>query len=52
MRTSFYECSEHNSKNRKRAIDEMPYASKIVAVCGGYMGFESLTDYEIWKNQK
>lgn len=52
MRTGFYECDEHNRKNRKRAINEMPYASKIIAVCGGYKGFESWTDYEIWKNQK
>lgn len=52
MRTSFYECYEHNRKNRKKAINEMPNASKIIAVCGGYLGFESWTDYEIWKNQK
>ena len=52
MRQGFYECVEHNSKNRKKAIDEMPYASKVVAVVGGYIGFESLDDYEIWKNQK
>ena len=52
MRQGFYECAEHNHKNRKKAIDEMPYASKVVAVVGGYMGFESWDDYEIWKNQK
>lgn len=52
MRTGFYECDEHSSKNRKRAINEMPWASKIVAVCGGYKGFESWTDYKIWINQK
>lgn len=52
MRTGFYECNEHNRKNRKKAIEEMPYASKVVAVVGGYMGFESWTDYEIWNNQK
>ena len=52
MRTGFYECCEHNRANRKKAIEEMPYASKVVAVVGGYMGFESWTDYEIWKNQK
>lgn len=52
MRQGFYECVEHNRKNRKKAIDEMPYASKVVAVVGGYMGFESWDDYEIWKNQK
>lgn len=52
METYYYECSEHNSKNRKKAINEMPEATKIVAVCGGYLGFETYTDYEIWKNQK
>ena len=52
MRQGFYECSEHNRKNRKKAIEEMPYASKVVAVVGGYMGFESWDDYAIWNNQK
>lgn len=52
MRTGFYECYEHNRKNRKKAIKEMPYASKVIAVVGGYLGFESWSDYEIWKNQK
>lgn len=48
MRQGFYECIEHNHKNRKKAIEEMPYASKVVAVVGGYMGFESWDDYKIW----
>ena len=52
MRKGVYECIEHNRKNRKKAIDEMPYASKVVAVVGGYIGFESWDDYEIWRNQK
>lgn len=52
MRQGFYECEEHNHRNRMKAIDEMPYASKVVAVDDGYMGFESWDDYEIWKNQK
>ena len=52
MRQGFYECSEHNRKNRKKAIEEMPYASKVVAVVGGYMGFESWDDYYVWNNQK
>lgn len=52
MRQGFYECIEHNRKNRKKAIDEMPYASKVVAVVGGYLGFESWDDYEIWRKQK
>lgn len=52
MRQGFFECIEHNRKNRAKAIEEMPYASKVVAVVGGYIGFESWYDYEIWKNQK
>ena len=52
MRKGFYECSEHNRKNRKKAIEEMPYASKVVAVVGGYMGFESLDDYAVWKTYR
>ena len=52
MRKGFYECNKHNPKNRKKAIEEMPYASILVDVIGGYMGFESWDDYEIWKNQK
>lgn len=52
MRIGFYECDGHNRKNRKKAIEEMPYASIIKQVVDGYMGFESWDDYEIWKNQK
>lgn len=52
MRTSFYECEEHNRKNRAKALKEMPWATKVCAVCGGYKGFESWTDYYIWRNQK
>lgn len=37
---------------RKEAVKQMPWAAKIVHVCGGYMGFESIYDYEVWKNQK
>lgn len=52
MRKGFYECRKHTSYWRQKAIDEMPWASKIVAVVGGYLGFESWGDYEIWINQK
>lgn len=52
MRIGFYECNKHNPKNRKKAIEEMPYATIIKPVVGGYMGFESWNDYEIWNNQK
>jgi hypothetical protein len=52
MRNEFYECEKHTSYWRKKAIDAMPWASKVVAVVGGYTGFESLDDYELWRNQK
>lgn len=39
-------------KTRKTAVKRMPWASKIVKVVGGYVGFESWTDYHIWQNQK
>ena len=47
MRQQFYEC-----KYRYQAVKAMPWASVIVHVCGGYMGFESWDDYNIWKNEK
>jgi len=39
-------------KTRKEAEQEAPWAAKIVKVEGGYLAFESMTDYETWKNQK
>lgn len=30
----------------------MPWASKVLAVVDGYMGWESWDDYRIWNNQK
>lgn len=39
-------------KTRKTAVNRMPWASKIVKVDGGYTGFESITDYQIWKRNK
>lgn len=52
MRQGFYECKKHSSYWRKKAIDAMPWASKVLAVCDGYMGWESWEDYRIWNNQK
>lgn len=49
MRQGFFECEKHNSHWRRKATDAMPYASKIVPVVGGYIGFESWNDYELWK---
>jgi hypothetical protein len=37
---------------RNAAKNAAPWAAKIAKVCGGYMAFESVTDYAIWKNQK
>ena len=51
-RNQFYRCEGHNSKNREKAMEELSWASKIVPVVGGYIGFESWDDYYIWKNQK
>lgn len=47
MKTKFVEC-----KYRYQAKKECYWASVIKKVIGGYMCFESITDYEIWKNQK
>jgi hypothetical protein len=52
MREGFYECEKHTSYWRKKAIEAMPWASKVVAVVGGYTDFESWDDYELWRNQK
>lgn len=52
MRQVFFECRKHTSYWRKKAVEEMPWASKVVAVVDGYLGFESWDDYEIWRNQK
>lgn len=32
--------------------DAFPSAAKIVEVCGGWICFETLTDFETWRNQK
>lgn len=47
MRKEFFEC-----KCRKTAVKRAPWACKIVKVCGGYLAFESWTDYDILKNEK
>lgn len=39
-------------KYRYQAIKQMPECCVIKKVCGGYAGFETVTDFEIWKNQK
>ena len=47
MRQQFVEC-----KYRYQAIKAMPWATKIIKVDGGYHGFESISDFQIWKNKK
>ena len=40
-----------SAKTRKAAQLECPWAAKIIKVDGGYRAFESIKDYETWKNQ-
>jgi len=35
----------------EEAENEMPGAAKIIEVDGGFIGFKTITDYEIWENQ-
>ena len=46
MRIETVEC-----KTRQAAKRRCPWAAKIVKVEGGYMAFESITDYQMWRNQ-
>jgi hypothetical protein len=46
MRTEFCEV-----ETIEDAEKQCPWASKIVEVDGGYMAFESMTDYETWAAQ-
>jgi hypothetical protein len=45
-------CREEDYKNRKAVAAEYPAAAKIRKVCGGWMVFDTLADYEIWRKQK
>jgi len=40
------------AKNRKDAKNQMPEMAKIVKVCGGYAGFVTLTEYQVWRKAK
>ncbi|HRR41142.1 MAG TPA: hypothetical protein P5244_07920 [Syntrophales bacterium] len=40
------------SKTRKSAMKRAPWAAKVVKVSGGWLAFESITDYTVWKKQK
>lgn len=39
-------------KNYPKAKEQAPWTTVISKVKGGYMAFESYTDYNIWKKQK
>ena len=47
MRVKFIETESYQAA--KKAC---PWASITAKVFGGFMCFESVTDYKIWKNQK
>lgn len=47
MRKEKIEC-----KSRSTAQRRCPWAAVIAKVEGGYMAFESVTDYQTWKNQR
>lgn len=47
MKTTFV-----NAGTAAQARLKAPWAAKIVKVVGGYIAFESLDHYRIWKNQK
>jgi len=47
MRKEFVETTK-----RKVAVESCPWACKIIKVEGGYLAFESWTDYQIWRGQK
>ena len=40
------------AKTKKEAEKQAPWACKFMKVVGGYIAFESITDYETAKNQK
>lgn len=42
-----------NAKTRYMTKKLCEFTPAVIAkVCGGFMCFESFTDYKIWKNQK
>lgn len=47
MRRKFISCW-----SRQRALEECPWASRVMKVVDGYICFESISDYEIALNQK
>lgn len=47
MRTQLIECTSRSTARRLA-----PWAAVIAKVEGGFMAFESVTDYATWKRQK
>ena len=47
MRTEFVEC-----KTYRTAYRLCPWASAVAKAEGGFWAFESVYDYQVWKNQK
>ena len=41
-----------SNTTRKEVTSANTGAAKIVKVEGGYMVFECMSDYQVWKNQK
>ena len=41
-----------DTDTRRKAVEEAPWACKIIRVGGGYLAFESFDDYRMWQNQK
>lgn len=47
MRKEFVKCASRTTAKR-----HCPWASRTLKVCEGYIAFESITDYQIAKNQR
>ena len=47
MRTQFVK-----SESRYQAKKQCPWQSRTAKTCGGYMCFESISDYDTWRRQK
>jgi hypothetical protein len=42
-----------DAKTKLMALAKLPIAPcKIVKVCGGYLWFDTMIDYEIWRRSK
>lgn len=47
MRQAFIECGSRSTASRR-----CPWAAVIAKVEGGFIAFESVTDYVAWKRQR